>query len=71
MRFQCSQRSGGCCFLAGDIRFTDIDRIIASVLHTVNLMEPDTLAAVQLLDANAREEAGKQILMMASPTSIF
>ena len=58
-------------FLAGDIRFTDIDRIIASVLHTVNLMEPDTLAAVQLLDANAREEAGKQILMMASPTSIF
>jgi 1-deoxy-D-xylulose-5-phosphate reductoisomerase len=58
-------------FLAGDIRFTDIDRIIASVLHTVNLMEPDTLAAVQLLDANAREEAGKQTLMMASPTSIF
>ena len=58
-------------FLAGEIRFTDIDRVIDSVLQTVSLREPDTLAAVQLLDANAREEAGKQILMMASPTSIF
>ena len=58
-------------FLAGEIRFTDIDRVIDSVLQTVSLREPDTLAAVQLLDANAREAAGKQILMMTSPKSIF
>jgi 1-deoxy-D-xylulose-5-phosphate reductoisomerase len=54
-------------FLAGEIRFTDIDRVIDSVLQTVSLREPDTLDAVQQLDAKAREVAGKQILLMTSP----
>ena len=54
-------------FLAGDIRFTDIDRVIESVLQTVSLVEPDTLDAVQRLDADAREAANKCVTLMASP----
>jgi 1-deoxy-D-xylulose-5-phosphate reductoisomerase len=54
-------------FLAGDIRFTDIDRVIASVLQSINLMEPDTLDAVQRLDADAREAATNCVTLMATP----
>ncbi|MEL0307720.1 MAG: 1-deoxy-D-xylulose-5-phosphate reductoisomerase, partial [Halieaceae bacterium] len=54
-------------FLAGDIRFTDIDRVIASVLQSINLMEPDTLDAVQRLDADARDAATNCVTLMATP----
>lgn len=57
-------------FLAGEIRFTDIDRVIESVLQTVSLVEPDTLDAVQRLDANAREVATRQIVLLSSPGTI-
>jgi len=54
-------------FLAGDIRFTDIDGVIASVLQSINLVEPDTLDAVQRLDADAREAAINCVTLMATP----
>ena len=57
-------------FLAGDIRFTDIDRVIESVLQTVNLSEPDTLDGVQQLDATAREVAAEVIAPMTSAETL-
>jgi 1-deoxy-D-xylulose-5-phosphate reductoisomerase len=44
-------------FLAGEIRFTDIDRVIDSALRSVDLAEPQTLDAVQMLDQLARDHA--------------
>lgn len=57
-------------FLAGEIRFTDIDRVIESVLRTVNLSEPDTLDGVQQLDATAREVAAEVIVPMTSAETL-
>ena len=51
-------------FLAGRIRFTDIDRVIDAVLRTISLVEPDTLDAVQRLDAKARKVATEQIELL-------
>ena len=56
-------------FLAGRIRFTDIDRVIDAVLRTISLVEPDTLDAVQRLDAKARKVATEQIELL-KPTAI-
>ena len=44
-------------FLSGEIRFTDIDRVIDVALKTTDLAEPDSLDAVQALDQKAREAA--------------
>ena len=44
-------------FLSGEIRFTDIDRVIDVALKTIDLAEPDSLDAVQALDQKAREAA--------------
>ena len=48
-------------FLSGEIRFTDIDRVIDIALKTVDLTEPDSLDAVQALDQKAREAAQQSI----------
>ena len=48
-------------FLSGEIRFTDIDRVIDIALKTVELAEPDSLDAVQALDQKAREAAQQSI----------
>ena len=47
--------------LAGDIRFTDIDKVIAGTLQGIDLAEPESLDAVQALDQAARDVADKQI----------
>ena len=57
-------------FLARDIRFTDIDRVIESVLQSVSSMEPSTLDAVQRLDADAREAATRCVTLLASPETL-
>ena len=44
-------------FLSGEIRFTDIDRVIDAALKATELAEPDSLDAVQTLDQKAREAA--------------
>ena len=44
-------------FLSGEIRFTDIDRVIDAALKATELAEPDCLDAVQTLDQKAREAA--------------
>ena len=48
-------------FLSGEIRFTDIDRVIDVALKTTDLAEPDSLGAVQALDQKAREAARQSI----------
>ena len=48
-------------FLSGEIRFTDIDRVIDVALRTIDLAEPDSLDAVQALDQKAREAARQSI----------
>ena len=48
-------------FLSGEIRFTDIDRVIDVALKTMDLAEPDSLDAVQALDQKAREAAQQSI----------
>ncbi|MDA0630928.1 MAG: hypothetical protein O2981_06105, partial [Proteobacteria bacterium] len=49
-------------FLAGEIRFTDIDRVIDSALQAIDLAEPETLEAVQALDQLARVHARAAVL---------
>ena len=44
-------------FLSGEIRFTDIDRVIDAALKATDLAEPESLDAVQTLDQKAREAA--------------
>jgi len=44
-------------FLAGEVRFTDIDGVIDAALRATDLAEPDSLDAVQVLDQKAREAA--------------
>ena len=48
-------------FLSGEIRFTDIDRVIDAALNATDLAEPDSLDAVQTLDQKAREAAQESI----------
>lgn len=48
-------------FLGGDIRFTDIDRVIEATLKALDLAEPDSLDAVQTLDSEAREIAARYV----------
>ena len=48
-------------FLSGEIRFTDIDRVIDIALKTIDFAEPDSLDAVQALDQKAREAARQSI----------
>ena len=48
-------------FLAGEIRFTDIHRVIDTALKATDLAEPDSLDAVQALDQKAREAAQESI----------
>lgn len=52
-------------FLAGDIRFTDIDRIIASTLGSVTSSEPETLTEVEELDQHARTVAQESLNRLA------
>ena len=44
-------------FLSGEIRFTEIDRVIDAAMKATDLEEPDSLDAVQSLDHKAREAA--------------
>ena len=44
-------------FLSGQIRFTEIDRVIDAAMKATDLAEPDSLDAVQALDHKAREAA--------------
>ena len=53
-------------FLAGSIRFTDIDRVIESTLAGVNLSEPQSLDEVQMLDQTARDIAFSHVTMLSS-----
>ena len=53
-------------FLEESIRFTDIDRVIEGALSEINLSEPESLSAVEDLDAQARILAAKIIQSMAS-----
>ena len=75
---QAISRPGGMCvfsaaneiavaaFLAGTVRFTDIDRVIESTLADVNLSEPQSLDAVQALDQVAREVASSRVAALSS-----
>jgi len=51
-------------FLAQEIRFTDIDRVIAGVLEGTNFSEPETLDAVEQLDEAAREAAAEAVMAL-------
>ena len=53
-------------FLAGSVRFTDIDRVIESTLADVNLSEPQSLDAVQALDQVARDVASSRVAALSS-----
>ena len=44
-------------FLSGEIRFTEIDRVIDAAMKAIDLAEPDSLDAVKALDHKAREAA--------------
>ena len=48
-------------FLSEEIRFIDIDRVIEATLKEVDLLEPDSLDAVQALDNQARETAARYV----------
>ncbi|RZO74493.1 MAG: 1-deoxy-D-xylulose-5-phosphate reductoisomerase [Halieaceae bacterium] len=48
-------------FLSGEIRFTDIHKVIDAALKATDLAEPDSLDAVQALDQMAREAAQQSI----------
>lgn len=75
---QAITRPGGMCvfsaaneiavaaFLAGTVRFTDIDRVIESTLADVNLSEPQSLDAVQALDQVARDVASSRVAALSS-----
>ncbi|MBU02527.1 MAG: 1-deoxy-D-xylulose-5-phosphate reductoisomerase [Halieaceae bacterium] len=74
---QAITRPGGMCvfsaaneiavaaFLAGTVRFTDIDRVIESTLADVNLSEPHSLDAVQALDQVARDAASSRVAALS------
>jgi 1-deoxy-D-xylulose-5-phosphate reductoisomerase len=53
-------------FLAREIRFTEIDVVIANALEAVNLSEPQSLDAVKTLDKEARSAAAEAIAKIAS-----
>ena len=53
-------------FLAGTVRFTDIDVVIESTLAEVKLSEPQSLKAVQALDQAAREVASSSLAALSS-----
>ena len=55
-------------FLAREIRFTEIDVVIANVLEAVNFSEPQSLDAVQALDNEARSAAAETVAQIASLT---
>ena len=77
---QAITRPGGMCvfsaaneiavaaFLAGIVRFTDIDRVIELTLADVNLSEPQSLNAVQALDQVARDIASSRIAAFSHGT---
>ena len=48
-------------FLSGEIRFTDIDKVIDAALEATDFAEPDSLDAVQALDQKARQAAQQSI----------
>ena len=54
-------------FLSGAIRFTDIPRIIEAVLEKVPVVEPLSLAVVELSDSEARTAASAFITRHLSP----
>ena len=56
-------------FLARDIRFIDIDRVIEAALAGVQLTEPSTLEEVEALDTKARQCAAEAIANMISKPS--
>ena len=66
VRFQRPNEIAVAAFLAGDVRFTDIDRVIESTLADVNLSEPQSLDAVQALDQVAREVASSRVAALSS-----
>jgi len=53
-------------FLQGEIRFTDIDKLIDLTLKQVELSEPASLDAVQALDETAREVAQSHATRLAA-----
>jgi 1-deoxy-D-xylulose-5-phosphate reductoisomerase len=53
-------------FLAREIRFTEIDVVIANALEAVTLSEPKSLDAVQTLDKEARSAAAQAVAQIAS-----
>jgi 1-deoxy-D-xylulose-5-phosphate reductoisomerase len=55
-------------FLAREIRFTEIDAVIANALEAVNFSEPQSLDAVQALDNEARSAAAETVAQIASLT---
>ena len=77
---QAITRPGGMCvfsaaneiavaaFLAGTVRFTDIDRVIELTLADVNLSEPQSLNEVQALDQVARDIASSRIAAFSHGT---
>ena len=48
-------------FLSGEIRFTDIDKVIDAALEATDFAEPDSLDAVKALDQKARQAAQQSI----------
>jgi 1-deoxy-D-xylulose-5-phosphate reductoisomerase len=55
-------------FLARDIRFTEIDVVIANALEIVDFSEPQSLDAVQALDNEARAAAAETVAHITSVT---
>ncbi len=53
-------------FLAREIRFTEIDVVIANALAAVHLSEPQSLDAVQALDKEARSAAAEAVAQITS-----
>ncbi|MCB1676691.1 MAG: 1-deoxy-D-xylulose-5-phosphate reductoisomerase [Halioglobus sp.] len=48
-------------FLDGQIRFTDIPLVIERALESVDIVEPDTLAVVEVADTRARQVASEAV----------
>jgi 1-deoxy-D-xylulose-5-phosphate reductoisomerase len=51
-------------FLADSLGFTDIDRVIAATLEALSGSEPESISAVEELDARARAFANEQLRRM-------
>ena len=66
--FSAANETAVAAFLAGTVRFTDIDRVIELTLADVNLSEPQSLNEVQALDQVARDIASSRIAAFSHGT---